>query len=224
MDFVLQDAKRLSPTLGANDRRKLDEYMESIRSVERRVQKASEQDIKLNTEELTLPSGIPDSFEEHVQLMIDLQILALQTDITRVSTFMLGREISNRTYPEIGVPDAHHSLSHHGDDPEKIAKLIKINQLHMKQFAYLLERLSATSEGEGTLLDNTLVMGGASLGEPNEHDNMNLPAMIAGGGLEGNRHIVTPKHTPMCNLMLSLMHKMDVPAASFGDSTEALVI
>lgn len=224
LDFVLQDAKRLSPTLGANDRRKLDEYMESIRSVERRVQKASEQDIKLNTEELTLPSGIPDSFEEHVQLMIDLQILALQTDITRVSTFMLGREISNRTYPEIGVPDAHHSLSHHGDDPEKIAKLIKINQLHMKQFAYLLERLSTTSEGEGTLLDNTLVMGGASLGEPNEHDNMNLPAMIAGGGLEGNRHIVTPKHTPMCNLMLSLMHKMDVPAASFGDSTEALVI
>lgn len=224
LDFVMQDARRLSPSLGANDRRKLDEYMDSIRSVEQRIAKASEQDIQIDTEGFELPSGIPESFEEHVKLMVDIQVLALQADITRVSTFMLGREISNRTYPEIGVPDAHHSLSHHGNDPEKIAKLIKINQLHMKQFGYLLERLSNTQDGEGSLLDNTYVMGGASLGEPNEHDNMNLPIMVAGGGIAGNRHIAMPKDTPMCNLMLTLMNKMGLPDTQFGDSTQPLLL
>jgi len=222
LDFVIEDAARLSPRLGMNDRRKLDEYLESIRAVEQRIQKASEQNLQVDTSALKLPAGIPQSFAEHVRIMVDLQVLALQSDLTRISTFMLGRELSNRAYSEIGVPDSHHSLSHHGGNPEKIAKLVKINRLHMEQFGYLLDRLSATADGEGTLLDNTLVLGGASLGEPNEHDNMDLPALVAGGGLRGNRHIVQPKHTPMCNLMVSLMHEMGVPVKSFGDSTGAI--
>ena len=219
LDFVLEDASRLSPRLGMNDRRKMEEYLDSIRTVELRIQKASQQVQQVDTSHVQLPVGIPESFEEHVRLMIDLQVLALQSDMTRISTFMLGRELSNRAYAEIGVPDAHHSLSHHGGDEEKIAKLVKINRLHMEQFGYLLDRLSATADGERTLLDSTLVMGGASLGEPNDHDNMNLPAIVAGGGLRGNRHIVESKHTPMSNLMLSLMHEMGVPVDSFGDST-----
>ena len=219
LDFVLEDASRLSPRLGMNDRRKMEEYLDSIRTVELRIQKASQQAQQVDTSHVQLPVGIPESFEEHVRLMIDLQVLALQSDMTRISTFMLGRELSNRAYAEIGVPDAHHSLSHHGGDEEKIAKLVKINRLHMEQFGYLLDRLSATDDGERTLLDSTLVMGGASLGEPNDHDNMNLPAIVAGAGLRGNRHIVEPKHTPMSNLMLSLIHEMGVPADSFGDST-----
>jgi hypothetical protein len=222
LDFVLADATRLSPRLGMNDRRKLDEYLDSIRTVERRIQMASQQTQDVDPGKLLLPAGIPESFVDHVRIMIDLQVLALQSDITRVSTFMVGRELSNRAYAEIGVPDSHHSLSHHGGDAEKIAKLVKINRYHMEQFAYLLDRLGTTADGEGSLLDNTIVMSGASLGEPNEHDNMNLPALIAGGGIRGNRHIAEPKHTPMCNLMVSVMGEMGVPVESFGDSTGAI--
>lgn len=218
LDFVLDDAARLSRQLGSHDRHKMDQYLDSIRAVERRIEKASGQDIVINTDGLVLPAGIPESFEEHVQVMTDLQVLAFQADITRVITFMLGRELSNRAYADIGVPDSHHSLSHHGENPEKIAKLVKINQFHMKQFGYFLDRLGETPDGEGSLLDSTLVLGGASLGEPNAHDNMNLPAMLAGGGIKGNRHIVMPEHTPMCNLMVSMMHELGVPATSFGDS------
>lgn len=222
LDFVLADAKRLSPKLGANDRRKLDEYLGSVRDVERRIQRMQDQQISVDTSDMQLPAGVPGSFEEHVKLMVDLQVLAFQTDMTRVSTFMMGREISNRSYPEIGVSDSHHSLSHHGEDPDKIKRLVKINQYHTAQFAYLLERLSQTQDGEASLLDTTLVMGGASLGEPNAHDNMNLPLMVAGGGLKGGNHLVEPKDTPMCNLMLSLMQRMGVSDEKFGDSTYAL--
>lgn len=190
--------------------------------MERRIQKAGEQDSKVDYSSLERPSGIPNDFQEHVRMMVDLQILAMQTDMTRVTTFMLGRELSNRTYPEIGVPDSHHMLSHHGGDPEKIAKLVRIDQYHMQQFAYLLERLSNTPDGEGTLLDSTLVLAGACLGEPNDHDNLNLPAIVAGGPIPGNQHIVTPAQTPMCNLMLSMMHMLDIPLESFGDSSRAL--
>lgn len=219
LDFVMEDASRLSRSLGMNDRRKMEEYLDSIRTVEQRIQKASKQTGTVDSGNLQLPVGIPESFEEHVRIMADLQVLALQSDITRVSTFMLGRELSNRAYPEIGVPDSHHSLSHHGGDTAKIAKLVKINQFHMAQFAYLLDRLRNTRDGEGSLLDSTFVFGGASLGEPNVHDNMDLPALVAGGGIKGNRHIKEATHTPMSNLLLSLMHEMGVPAASFGDST-----
>lgn len=219
LDFVLEDARRLSPSLGMNDRRKLEEYLDSIRTVEQRIQKATLQTSDVDTSQLALPAGIPQDFAEHVRIMIDLQVLALQSDMTRVTTFMLGRELSNRAYVEIDVPDSHHSLSHHGGDEAKIAKLIKINQYHLSQFGYLLERLANTRDGERSLLDTTLVMAGASLGEPNAHDNMDLPAIVAGGGLRGGRHIREPKDTPMCNLLLSLIHEMGVPAESFGDST-----
>ena len=222
LDFVRDEAARVSTRLGANDRRKMDEYLESIRDVERRIQKASQNNIGVDSTGLTRPAGIPDSFEDHARMMIDLQVLAMQADLTRVCSFMLGRELSNRTYPNAGIPDAHHMLSHHGGDPEKIAKLARINKLHMQQFAYYLERMKATKDGEGTLLDSTLVLAGSSLGEPNEHDNMNLPVIVAGGAVPGNRHLVVPKHTPMCNLMLAMIHALGIEHAQLGDSTGPL--
>lgn len=219
LDYVLEDARTLSKQLGDGDRYKLDEYLDSLRAVERRIEKSGEQVIGGDIENIDLPAGIPNDFEEHVRLMIDLQVLALQSDMTRVVSLMVGRELSNRAYPEIGVPDSHHSLSHHGGDPEKIAKLIKINQFHMQQFAYLLKRLSETSDGDASLLDSTLVLGGASLGEPNDHDCMDLPALVAGGNVRGNQHIGLPKDTPYCDVLLTLMQGVGVDAERFGDST-----
>jgi len=222
LDFVREDAARLSGRVGSNDRRKLDEYLESIRDIERRIQKAGAATKQAGSPQLDRPAGIPESYHDHVRLMIDLQVLALQTDMTRVCSFMLGRELSNRTYPEIGVPDSHHMLSHHGGDPDKIAKLRRINTLHMQQFAYYLERMRATPDGDGSLLDRTVVLAGSSLGEPNEHDNMNLPAIVAGGLLATNQHLVLPKHTPMCNLMVTIAQALDIPLQQFGDSTSAV--
>jgi len=222
LDFVREDAARLSVRLGATDRRKMDEYLESIRDVERRIGKASQGTANVDASELTRPAGIPESFADHVRMMVDLQVLAMQADLTRVCSFMIGRELSNRTYPEAGVPDAHHMLSHHGGDAEKIAKLARINRLHMQHFAYYLERMQATRDGEGSLLDSTLVLAGSSFGEPNEHDNMNLPIVVAGGGVPGNRHLVVPKHTPMCNLMLAMIHALGIEHAQIGDSTGPL--
>ncbi|MEM1402726.1 MAG: DUF1552 domain-containing protein [Pseudomonadota bacterium] len=219
LDYVLEDARSLSKQLGDGDRYKLDEYLDSLRAVERRVEKTSEQDLSGDMQDMQLPAGIPGNFEEHVHLMIDLQVLALQSDVTRVVSLMVGRELSNRAYPEIGVPDSHHSLSHHGGDPQKIAKLVKINQFHLAQFAYLLDRLAKTSDGAGSLLDSTLVLGGASLGEPNDHDCMDLPALVAGGGSVGNQHIALAKDTPYCNLLLTLMQGLGMQADQFGDST-----
>lgn len=222
LDFVQADAARIGGRLGSNDRRKMDEYLTSVREVERRIQKLGTQDMDLGDDTLVLPSGVPKDFEEHVGLMIDLQVLALRTDMTRVCTFMLGRELSNRAYPEIGVPDSHHSLSHHGGNEEKIAKLVKISRFHLQQYGRLLQRLADTPDGEGSLLDSTLVLGGASLGEPNAHDCMDLPALVAGAGLATGRHHALPTHTPMANLMLTLMQHMGVETDQFGDSTGTL--
>jgi len=224
LDFVMDDARRLHGRLGANDRRKIDEYQDSVRDVERRIQKARA-DVgqgSFGTTDFARPAGIPATFEEHVRLMIDLQVLAAQADLTRVSTLMLGREISNRAYPQIGVPDAHHMLSHHGGDPEKLAKLSKINALHMEQFAYYLKRMSETKEGEGSLLDRTLVLGGSCFGDPNNHDHMNLPVIVAGGLTKGGRHIAVPKNTPMSNLLVSITQTLGVGQAVIGDSTGPL--
>jgi hypothetical protein len=165
------------------------------------------------------PAGIPESFDEHVRLMIDLQVLAMQADITRVSSFMIGRELSNRTYPEIGVPDSHHMLSHHGNNPDKMAKLARINRHHMEYFAYYLERMKTVRDGEASLLDRTLVLRGSAFGDSNEHDHMDLPVVVAGGLVKGGRHIVAEKGTTMSNLLLTALHLLDVPATSFGDST-----
>ena len=221
LDFVAEDAKRLSGNMGANDRKKLDEYLTSVRDIERRIQKA-ESGGAVALPDYARPSGIPDKFADHAQMMIDLMVLAAQADLTRVNTLMLAREVSGRSYPEIDVPDAHHPMSHHGNDPEKIAKLTKINTLHMEQVAYYLKRMSETKDGNGTLLDNTLLLAGASLADPNKHSHKDLPTIVAGGLTAGNRHLVAEKGTPMTNLMLSMMDQLDVKADKLGDSTGRL--
>jgi len=222
LDFVMADAARLSGQLGVEDRRKLDEYLEATRDVEKRIQKAILSGGGAQATDLERPAGIPASFDEHVRLMIDLQVLAMQADITRVGSFMIGRELSNRTYPEIGVPDSHHMLSHHGHIPEKIAKLERINRYHMGYFAYYLQRMRDVKDGEGSLLDRTLVLRGSAFGDSNEHDHMDLPIIVAGGLVKGDRHIVVEKNTTASNLLLASLHVLGVQANSFGDSTGLL--
>ncbi|MEM6913570.1 MAG: DUF1552 domain-containing protein [Pseudomonadota bacterium] len=222
LDFVMEDAARLAGDLGANDKMKMEEYLEATRDVERRVQRSMTNAASVDLGDFKPPAGIPHDFEQHAKMMVDLQVLAFQADLTRVVTFMVGREISNRTYPEIGVPDAHHMLSHHGDNPEKMAKVARINAFHLEQYAYLLRRLSDTTDGDGTLLDRTVTMSGAAIGDSNAHDYMDLPVTIAGGLIKGGEHIKTAKDTPMANLLLSIMHLLDVPEEQFGDSTGPL--
>ncbi len=203
---------------------KLIEYLDAIRDVERRIQKAEEQSDK----ELPVvehPAGIPSTYDEHVRLMCDLQVLAYQTDLTRVVTFMLGREFSGVTYPQIGVPDAHHPITHHQQEAEKIAKVAKINHYHVTQFAYLLEKLQSTPDGDGSLLDHTIMMYGTGMGDCNAHDPRNIPLVLAGGRsaqLKGGRHIRYPKETPLANLHLTLLDKLGVHLDRIGDSTGRL--
>ena len=220
LDFVAADAKRMSGKLGAADKQKLDEYLTSVRDIEHRIQKVEQGGSgAVALPAYSKPSGVPDGFQDHIHMMIDLQILAMQADITRVGTLMVGREVSGRSYPEIGVPDAHHPLSHHGNDPEKIAKLTKINTLHMEQVAYWFKRMKETKEGNGTLLDTTLLIAGASLADPNRHDHRNLPLIVGGGLVVGGRHVVAPKDTPVTNMMLGAMDTLGVHADKIGDST-----
>ena len=222
LDFVADDASRLSGNMGANDKKKLDEYLTSVRDIERRIQKIEQGGLDVALPNYTRPSGIPDNFADHAQMMIDMMVLAAQADLTRVNPLMLAREVSGRSYPEIGVPDAHHPMSHHGNDPEKLAKLTKINTLHMEQVAYYLKRMSETKDGNGTLLDNTLLLAGASLADPNKHSHKDLPTIVAGGMTTGGRHLVAEKGTPMTNLMLSMMDQLGVKADKLGDSTGRL--
>ena len=223
LDFVAQDAKRMSSRLGASDKQKLDEYLQSVRDIEKRIQKVEKGGANaVALPAYSKPAGVPDGFEDHAHMMIDLQILAMQADMTRVGTFMIGREVSGRSYPEIGVPDAHHPLSHHGGDPEKIAKLTKINTLHMEQVAYYLKRISETKDGDKPLIASTMVLAGASLADPNRHDHRNLPVIVAGGLIKGDRHVTVDKDTPMTNMMLAMMDTLDVHADKLGDSTGRL--
>lgn len=222
LDFVREDAARLSNGLGIEDRRKLDEYLDATRALEKRIQRAASMPAGAQPAAVQQPAGIPDDFGEHVRLMIDLQVLAMQADITRVSSFMIGREISNRTYPQIGVPDSHHMLSHHGKNADKMAKLALINRYHMDFFAYGLKRMKETRDGEGSLLDSTLVIRGSAFGDSNEHDFMDLPIIVAGGLVKGGRHLVVEPGTPMSNLLLEGLQALGVPATSFGDSTGPL--
>src|SRR5439155_2451933 len=182
----------LSRELGPADRAKVNQYLESVRDVERRIQMAERGVAENPLPDLERPVGAPAAYADHARLMFDLQLLAMQGDVTRVITFQLARETSNRTYPEIGVPDPHHPLSHHGNDPAKIAKIAKINQFHVSLFAEFLAKLAATKEGNGTLLDNSLILYGSGMGNPNVHDHINLPILVAGGaagGMKGGRHI-----------------------------------
>ena len=224
LDSVLQRVRELQHGLGAGDNVKINEYLEAVRDVERRIQTAEAQaDRELPV--VDSPSGIPVSFEEHARLMYDLQLLAFQTDLTRVFSFMVGREQSGMTYPQIGVPDAHHPISHHRNDPELRAKIARINQYHVSLFAEFVDRLRSTPDGDGSLLDNVMILYGASLRDGNAHSYDDLNLLLAGGGagrLAGGRHLVFPAETPLANLHLTLMDKLGVPVEQFGDGTGKL--
>ena len=222
LDWVGGDLSRLRRNLGAADRSKVDDYLEAVREVERRIQKA-ETGVRENPlPDLDRPAGVPAAYADHARLMFELQILAFQGDITRVTTFQLARETSNRTYPEIGVSDPHHPLSHHGNDPDKIEKMARINAFHVSLFSGFLQKMQATADGHGTLLDNSLFLYGSGMGNPNTHDHNNLPVIVAGGaagGMKGGRHLRFDKPTPLANLHLSLLDKAGVRLDAFGDST-----
>ena len=222
LDWMTADMARLRRELGAGDRTRLTQYLDSVREVERRIQRAEQQSALGHVVDLERPATVPAAWEDHVKLMFDLQVLALQADITRVVTFQLARETSTRTYPQIGVPEPHHPVSHHTNDPEKLAKLAKINAHHVSLFAYLVERLQATSDGDGSLLDHSMYVLGSGMGNPDVHDHSNLPIVVAGGGagrLRGGRHIRYAQQTPLANLHLTLLDKVGVRLDSFVDST-----
>lgn len=221
LDSFNDDLSRLQRKLGPGDRARINHYLETVREVERRIQKAEADTADNPLPDLDRPVGVPAAYADHARLMFDLQVLALQGDVTRVITFQLARETSNRTYPEIGVPDPHHPLSHHGNDPDKIARMAKINQFHVSLFAEYLGKLKATPEGNGTLLDHSLILYGSGIGNPNIHDHTNLPIIVAGGtsvGMKGGRHIKYAKPTPLANLHLTLLDKVGVHLDSFADS------
>ena len=224
LDSVLDKVQGLGARVGTGDRAKLDEYLESIRDVERRIQRAEEQSGR-ELPEVIQPAGIPDTFEEHVKVLFDLQVLAYQADLTRVTTFMLSKELSGRAYPEIGVSGGFHRLSHHGNDPGKIADMAKINAYHSSMVAYFLERLDAIQEGDSSLLDQAVILCGSGMGNSNEHEPRQLPLIVAGGGggrLEGGRHVRYPSGTVLSDLHVSLLDKLDVPMESIGDSSGPL--
>lgn len=227
LDFVLEDARRLTRKVSGQDRYKLDEYLTSIREIERRIENAEGEDrsVARLIAGADIPQGTPSSYEEHLKLMGDLLVLAFQSDVTRISTFMLANEGSNRPYKQIGISEGHHTLSHHQNDPVKLDKISRINQFHVDQFAYILHRLRSIKEGDGTLLDNCMLLYGSGISDGNRHNNENLPILIAGkggGSIQSGRHIRYPEETPMSNLLLAMLHRFGVPTDHFGDSTGVL--
>jgi hypothetical protein len=221
LDSVTAEISRLHNSLGPADRAKIDQYLATIREVERRIVRAEQATQDNPLPDLDRPIGVPAAYADHARLMFDLQLLALQGDLTRVITFQLARETSNRTYPEIGVSDGHHPLTHHGNDPEKIAKVAKINQFHVSLFAEFVGKLKATPEASGSLLDHSLYLYGSGMGNPNLHDHTNLPILVAGGAagrVKGGRQIKFAKPTPLANLHLTLLDRVGVRLESFGDS------
>jgi hypothetical protein len=226
LDFVLEDADTLKNRLGSTDRNKLDEYLTSIRDLERRIQGADTTLVGDTDVGYPTPAGIPQDYVEHIQLMCDLIVLAFQSDLTRIVTFMFANEGSNRSYAHAGVPEGHHDLSHHGRDPKKLAKIETINRFHIEQFAYLLTRLDSIREGEGndTLLDHSMIVYGSGIGDGNRHNHDDLPILLAGrggGSIATGRHIKYRK-TPLNNLYLTMLERMGAPTDSLGDSTGRL--
>ena len=225
LDVVSEKLAGLRSTLGGRDRAKLDEYTEAIRDVERRIRLADQQGLTDLSVAMEQPPGIPDTFAEHAKLRYDLQVLAYQADLTRVITFMVAHETSARAYPEINVSDAHHPLSHHGGDKEKIAKLIDVNSYHVELLSYYLQRLAATEDGDGSLLDHSMIMYGSGMSDGNAHNHSKLPIAVIGGGagsLKGGRHIRYDDDPPVANLYLSLLGKLGVRPETIGDSTGPL--
>ncbi len=224
LDAVSDRVSELNRKVGAGDRTKLDQYLDAIRDVERRIQMA-EMQVSRELPNVSQPSGIPDTYEQHAKLMFDMQVLAYQTDLTRVITFMMGRELSGRTYAEIGVPDSHHPTSHHRDDPALYEKVTKINEFHTSLFAYYLDKLDATPDGNGSLLENMLLLYGAGMSDSNQHSNSGLPLVLFGGGsgkVKGGRHLRYAENTSISNLHLTMLDKLGVPVEKLGNSTGAL--
>jgi hypothetical protein len=235
LDFVIEDATKLGSKLGFTDKRKLEEYLTALREIETRLDRAEKEAKERKTAEpppagvtkfaATLPGSVPDDFGEHIRLMSDLLVLAFQADLTRVATFMLANEGSNRSYKEIGVPEGHHDLSHHGNEKQKQEKIEKINFFHMEQLAYLLKKLKATREGARPLLDNCMLVYGSGISDGNRHNHDELPILIAGkggGALKPGRHLRYPQNTPLNNLFLSLLDRMEAPVDALGDSNGRL--
>jgi hypothetical protein len=221
LDSVTVRVRQLQRKLGPADSTKVNDYLESLRDVERRIQKAEEQNATEGPD-VDRPAGVPDGFEPHVQLLYDLQLLAYQSDLTRVITFMYGREQTGRPYPQIGIPEPHHSLTHHQNDPAKMEKCTAIQKYHVKLFAAYLEKLRATPDGDGSLLDHVILLYGSGISNSDRHTHGPLPTLLLGGGagtIKGGRHLVYPDDTPLTNLQLTLLNKMGVPAETLGDST-----
>ena len=226
LDVVTEKLAALKRELGSKDRGKIDEFGEAVRDVERRIQRAEEQS-DLDLPLVEQPQGVPAAFEEHARLLFDLQLLALQTDLTRVITFMIGREQSSRTYPQVGVSEGHHPLSHHENDPTNVALMSKINAYHTTLFSDYLAKLRATADGDGSLLDHMTIMYGAGMSNSTSHQPTNLPILLVGGGagrLTSGRHLRYPDNIALANLHVTLMDKFDMPVESFGNSTGKLEI
>jgi hypothetical protein len=225
LDFVGEDARHLRTRLGEVDRHKLDEYLTSLREVERRLQQ-SQPVISIGQDRLVRPAGVPERFDKHAQLLADLVALAFQADLTRVVTFVLGNDGSNRSYREVDVPEGHHDVSHHGNDPARHQKLRRINRLHVAQLVYLMGRLHAIPQADGTLLDHCLIVYGSGISDGDRHNHDDLPILLAGGRgrfHKGAQHIRYPDGTPLCNLYLVLLDALGVPSVRFGDSTGPLI-
>jgi hypothetical protein len=221
LDSVTARVKQLQQKLGPTDNTKVSDYLESLRDVERRIQKAEEQNARQGPG-VDQPAGVPDGFQPHVELLYDLQLLAYQSDLTRVITFMYGREQTGRPYPQIGIPEPHHPLTHHQNDAAKMAKCTVIQTYHVRLFASYLEKLAATPDGEGSLLDHVILLYGSGISNSDRHTHGPLPTLLMGGGagtIKGGRHLVYPDDTPLTNLQLTLLEKMGVPAEKLGDST-----
>ncbi len=225
LDYVSGSVDRLETKIGKNDRNKLSEYMDSIRDIERRIQKAEQQSTQLRLPVMERPNSIPAEFEDHAKLMMDMQVVAFQTDMTRVITLMLGKAGSNRPYRSIGISDGHHSITHHQNDPVKIEKVAKIDAHLVETFAYLIGKMKATPDGDGNLLDHSLIVYGSGLGDANVHTHHELPTAILGGGngqIKGGRHLNYAKDTPMNNMLVSVLDMAGVRTEKFGDATGQL--
>ena len=225
LDFVAEDAQSLQRQLGKHDQHKLDEFTTSVRDVEKRVQRAQSLPPVEKPEGLARPDGIPSDFAEHMRLMMDMLVLAFQMDLTRVSTFMVARDGSDRRYSWLGITEGHHTVSHHGRNDQKVDAIKKIDRFHMEQIAYVLGRMNSIREGNGTLLDNSMVMVGSGIGDGDRHNHDDLPIVLAGragGAITPGRHLEFSRNTPLCNLYLSMLDIMEAPLQRFGDSTGLL--
>jgi len=225
LDAIAKEAAGLQLQLGPSDRQTMDQYLENVREIERRIQRAEKSQGDTDLELPSRPAGVPFDFEEHVRLMYELMTLAYQAQITRVITFMVSREVSNRTYTQVGVTDGHHAISHHQNRAEKMAKNVLIQTFNINMFGEFLTKLKATPDGDGSLLDHVVLLYGSNMSNSNAHDHFPLPNLVAGGGagtLKGGRHLRYPDHTPMTNLLVSMLDKAGVKHEALGDSTGPL--